>query len=101
MKTKKSIAEDFAQVCNLDSLRRPLSDDEVAALHGNEFKIPLPRPSDDSISYQIEEKDLRKLIYFLIWKRMEREMLDEHFGLIPQFEQQLDGYTSSFNKIFK
>ena len=101
MKIEKSTVEDFAQVYDFDSLRRPLSDEEAAALYGNEFKISLPLSSADSTTYQIEEEDLRQLIYFLIWKRMEREMLDEHFGLIPQFEQQLDSYASSFDKIFK
>ena len=101
MKTEKSTVEDFVQVCDFDSLRRPLSDEEAAALYGKEFKISLPRSSADSTTYQIEKEDLRQLIYFLIWKRMKQEMLDEHFGLISQFEQQLDSYTSSFDKIFK
>ena len=101
MKTKKSIAEDFAHACNFESLRRPLNDDEVKALYGNDLKMPLLRKSGNSKSNQIEDRYLRQLIYLLIWRRMEREMLDERSGSIPKFEQQLDRYTSSFDKVFK
>lgn len=101
MKTKRSPAEDIVPVCSLDTLRRPLSDDEIEKLYGHEFKTPLPQPLGSSKPRQIEEEYLKQLIYLLIWKRMEREMLDKYSGLIPQFVRQLDSYTSSFDKVFK
>ena len=54
MKNKRPPAEDIVTVCNLDTLRRPLRDDEIKALYGHEFKVPLPRPSSNSNSHQIE-----------------------------------------------
>ena len=101
MKTKRSHAENSALVCSLDSLWGPLSDNEVAELHGNDFWVPLVQLPGNSDSYQIEEEDLKQLICLLIWKRMEREMLDENFGLITQLEQQLDSFGSSFDEAFK
>ena len=101
MKTKRSPAEDFVTVCSLDALRRPLRDNEVEELYGHEFKIPLPHPSGNSNSHQIEEEYLKQLIYLLIWKQMEKEMLDENSGLISQFVRQLDSYTSSFDNVFE
>lgn len=101
MKTKRSPEEDFVPTCGLDTLRRPLRDDEVEELYGHEFKIPLPLPSGDSKFHQIEEEYLNQLIYLLIWNRIEKEMLDEYSGLIPELVQQLDSYTSSFDNIFE
>ena len=101
MKTKRSLAGDVVPTCSFDTLRRSLRDDEVKELYGHEFKTPLPRPSDNSKSRQIEEEYLNQLICLLIWKRMEREMLNEYSGLIPQFVRQLDSYTNSFDKVFK
>ncbi len=101
MKIKRSPAEDFVPVCSLDTLRRPLRDDEVEELYGNEFKVPLPHPSGNSSFHQIEEEYLKQLIYLLIWKRMEKEMLDEYSGSISKFVQRLDSYTSSFDNVFE
>ena len=101
MKTKRSLAGDVVPTCRFDTLRRPLRNDEVQELYGHEFKTPLPRPSSNSKSRQIEEEYLKQLIYLLIWKRMEREMLNEYSGLIPQFVRQLDSYTNSFDKVFE
>ena len=61
----------------------------------------LSQPLGSSKPRQIEEEYLKQLIYLLIWKRMEREMLDKYSGLIPQFVRQLDSYTSSFDKVFQ
>ena len=101
VKTKRSLAKDVVPTCSFDTLRRPLRDDEVKELYGHEFKTPLPQPSGNSKSRQIEEEYLNQLICLLIWKRMEREMLNEYSGLAPQFVRQLDSYTNSFDKVFK
>ena len=101
MKIKRPPAEDIVPVCSFDTLRRPLHDDEVKALYGHEFKVPLPDPSGSSSSHQFEEEYLKQLIYLLIWKRMEREMLDKYSGSISKFVQQLDSYTSSFDNVFE
>ena len=101
MKTKRSPVENLVLACDLDTLRRPLRDDEVEELYGHEFKIPLPLPSGDSNFHQIEKEYLNQLIYLLIWNRMEKEMLDEYSGLIPELVRQLDSYTSSFDNVFE
>lgn len=100
MKTERSLNEDIAPDCNTNTLRKPLHDEGMAELHGCEFKAPLTRPAGNSNSDQVEEEYLKQLVHLLIWKEMERELLDEQSGAIPQFERQLDSFARSFDRVF-
>lgn len=101
MKTERSPHEDIALDCNPGTQRKPLHDEEVTELPGYEFKATPTRPIGNSNSEKVEEGYLKQMVFLLIWKEIEKEMLDEKSGPIPQFERELDSFARSFDGAFK
>ena len=101
MKTERSPHEDIVLDCNPGMQRKPLHDEGTTELPGCEFKATLTRPIGNSNSEKVEEGYLEQMVFLLIWKEMEKEMLDEKLGPIRQFERQLDSFARSFDGAFK
>ena len=101
MKTERSPDEDIVLDRNPGMQRKPAHDEGVTELPRCEFKAPLTRPIGNSNSEKVEEEYLEQMVFLLIWKEMEKEMLDEQSGPIPQFERDLDSFARSFGGAFK
>lgn len=101
MQPEQSHTMGDASVGSLDELCRPLRSDEMAKLWGNDVTVSLPGALGNDWTKEISEELLTQLVYFLIWKKMEMDFLDEHSGIVSQFERTLDGYSNSFDKAFK
>lgn len=101
MQPEQSHAVGDASVGSLDELYRPLRSDEIAKLWGNDVTVSLPGAFGNTWATELSEELLIQLAYFLIWKKMEAGLLDEHSGIVSQFEQTLDNYSSSFDRAFK
>lgn len=101
MQPQQPHVADNASVNSYDQLYRPLRSDEMAKLKSNNIAVSGAEALENALAAEISEAALRQLIYFLIWKKIEMDLLDENSGIVAQFERTLDGYSNSFGRAFK